>query len=98
MVAGPTPFLVNDSTQQNLQALEQQFPHAQPRQSYAHDRLQPTIENALKTFLDNNDNNTNTLKRCRIILVTVAKQSTEKAFEYMCMIQNICKYINMINC
>ncbi|KAI8641210.1 hypothetical protein BD408DRAFT_418575 [Parasitella parasitica] len=81
MVAGATPILVNDATKQSLQTLEQQFPHAQPRQTYAHDRLQPAIEHGLKTFLDD-DKNMGTLKRCRIILVVIAKHSAEKAFEF----------------
>ncbi|KAL7310641.1 hypothetical protein PS15m_010116 [Mucor circinelloides] len=70
--------MVNDATRQNIQALEQQFPHAQPRQTHTHDRLQPSIEAALNNFLERG----NSLKRCRIILVTIAKQPNEKAFEY----------------
>ncbi|CEP19956.1 hypothetical protein [Parasitella parasitica] len=87
MVAGATPILVNDTTKQSLQSLEQQFPHAQPRQAYAHDRIQPTIEHSLKSFVDNDNNdggddNKITLKRCRIILIAVAKHPGEKAFEF----------------
>ncbi|KAK4512757.1 uncharacterized protein ATC70_003463 [Mucor velutinosus] len=81
LVAGGTPVLVNDATRQSIQALEQQFPHAQPRQTYAHDRMQPSIEFAINTFLEHNKHST-ALKRCRIILVTVAKQPTERAFEF----------------
>ncbi|KAL9537269.1 hypothetical protein MBANPS3_011928 [Mucor bainieri] len=81
LVAGATPILVNDATRQNIQALEQQFPHAQPRQTYTHDRLQPSIEAAISAFLEHNTHST-ALKRCRIVLVTIAKQPTESAFEF----------------
>ncbi|GAN02062.1 hypothetical protein MAM1_0016d01501 [Mucor ambiguus] len=81
LVAGAAPILVNDATRQSIQALEQQFPHAQPRQTCTHDRLQPSIEAAINTFLKH-DNHSTLLKRCRIVLVTIAKQPTEKAFEF----------------
>ncbi|KAL0138260.1 hypothetical protein V8B55DRAFT_1536423 [Mucor lusitanicus] len=81
LVAGATPILVNDATRQSIQALEQQFPHAQPRHTYTHDRIQPSIEAAINTFLEHAKHST-ALKRCRIVLVTVAKQPTESAFEF----------------
>ncbi|KAL9548236.1 hypothetical protein PS6_006717 [Mucor atramentarius] len=84
LVAGATPIMVNDATRQNIQALEQQFPHAQPRQTHTHDRLQPSIEAALNNFLERG----NSLKRCRIILVTIAKQPNEKAFEQVMYYNN----------
>ncbi|KAF1800397.1 hypothetical protein FB192DRAFT_1283682 [Mucor lusitanicus] len=80
LVAGATPILVNDATRQSIQALEQQFPHAQPRHTYTHDRIQPSIEAAINTFLEHAKHST-ALKRCRIVLVTVAKQPTESAFD-----------------
>ncbi|EPB92166.1 hypothetical protein HMPREF1544_00991 [Mucor circinelloides 1006PhL] len=84
LVAGATPIMVNDATRQNIQALEQQFPHAQPRQTHTHDRIQPSIEAALNSFLERG----NSLKRCRIVLVTIAKQPNEKAFEQVMYYNN----------
>lgn len=79
MVAGGSPFILNDTTEQNIQILQQKFPPVQPRQAYPHDRMQPTIGLALKKYLEKKD--MDTLQRCRIVLLIVAKQNSEKAFE-----------------
>jgi hypothetical protein len=71
--------LLNDSTQQNIHILQQQFPPVQPRHAYPQDRLQPAIENALSKYLEKIE--TDILQRCRIVLVTIAKQPNEKSFE-----------------
>lgn len=80
MVAGGSAVCLNDSTQQSIRVLQQQFPLVQPRKSYKHDRLQPTIELALSKYLEE-VTETDILKRCRIVLVTLAKQPNEKSFE-----------------
>jgi hypothetical protein len=80
-VAGGKPILLNDINQQSTSVLEQQFPHAQPRQSYTYDRLQPTLESTFRKFLENDEKEN--LQRCRVILVTIGKSATEKPFEYV---------------
>lgn len=79
MVAGGSPIEINKITEQNTNILNQRFPHAQPRENYSHDRLQPTIELALKNYA--NKEKSDTLRRCRIMLVLVAKRLDEKLFQ-----------------
>ncbi|KAI9345917.1 hypothetical protein BD770DRAFT_396558 [Pilaira anomala] len=81
MVAGGSAVCLNNSSQQSIRILQQQFPLVQPRQAYTHDRLQPTIELALSKYLEE-VTETDILKRCRIVLVTLAKQPNEKSFEF----------------
>ncbi|KAI9483583.1 MAG: hypothetical protein EXX96DRAFT_477581 [Benjaminiella poitrasii] len=78
-VAGETPVLLNKTTEQDIRVLQRSFPHAQPRQSYPHDRMQVTIESALRLYQENiNDQR---IRRCRIVLITLAKDSSEKKFD-----------------
>lgn len=81
MVAGGSPIELNKITEQNTNILNQRFPHAQPREHYSHDRLQPTIELALKNYANKNKEKSDTLRRCRIMLVLVAKRLDEKSFQ-----------------
>lgn len=79
MVAGSTPIELNKLPEQNIEILSQRFPHAQPREIHPHDRLQPTIELALQNYI--NKEKLDTLQRCRIVLVLIAKKPDEKPFE-----------------
>ncbi|KAI7896999.1 uncharacterized protein EV154DRAFT_580515, partial [Mucor mucedo] len=81
IVAGSSPVILNDSTQQNIQTLQQQFPPVQPRHAYPQDRLQPAIEIALSKYLEKIE--IDVLQRCRIVLVTIAKQPNEKSFDHV---------------
>ncbi|KAI7900047.1 uncharacterized protein BX663DRAFT_554491 [Cokeromyces recurvatus] len=80
LVAGKTPILLNNTSEQDIRILQQKFPHVQPRQSYSHDRIQATIENALQLYQE--QSHEYILSRCRIILVIVAKDQSEKQFEF----------------
>lgn len=79
MVAGGSPVLLNGIQEQNTQILQQNFPPVQPRHAYPHDRMQPTIEKALTKYLEKPE--ADTLQRCRIVLLIIAKQNNERSFE-----------------
>ncbi|CAO3618460.1 unnamed protein product [Mucor hiemalis] len=89
MVAGGSPIEINKITEQNTNILNQRFPHAQPRENYSHDRLQPTIELALKNYA--NKEKSDTLRRCRIMLVLVAKRLDEKLFQFYNNAEDPCR-------
>ncbi|KAI8973918.1 hypothetical protein BDB01DRAFT_808108 [Pilobolus umbonatus] len=82
ITAARSPTLLNRTAEQSIQVLEQTFPHVQPRETCNTDRLQPAIELALSTFMKKNDKNDHTLHRCRLMVLSISKDDSEKLFEF----------------
>ncbi|KAI8977333.1 hypothetical protein BDF20DRAFT_820877 [Mycotypha africana] len=81
LVANKQPIVLNHVEQQNTTTLERQFPHAQPRECSPDDRLQKCIEKALALYVQHHQQDNVTLRRCRVILLTLVKEASEKPFQ-----------------